>query len=97
MNAREVCITGIGPVASVGTGCDAFWTALVEGHSHIEDRSLVIDLDQSVDLPIAGMKPPEDLPDMAHHLSSLEPHHLEAQRDAAYSLRAIELAFEDAG
>lgn len=56
-----------------------------------------VDIGKTVDLPIAGMPAPEELPGYQRHQELLAAHDLTQQRDMAYSLIAIELALQDAG
>lgn len=95
--ANDVVITGLGPVTSIGVGCDAFWAALAAGRSNVRTRTFDVDLAVSADLPIAAMPAPEQVAGLGPHLEFLSGQDCDGYRDLAYALLAIELALADAG
>ncbi len=96
-NDISVVITGVGPVTSIGVGQEALWTSLVQGRTNVQQRTLTIDLDRRIELPLAGMPPRANVPGLDRHLAFLNEQDLEGYRDLAYALLAIELALGDAG
>lgn len=94
--AREVVITGMGPVSAVGVGCDAFWTSLAQGRSNVRRRTLRIDLAQTIELPLSSMPEDKDVPGLDRHLTYLARQNFEGYRDLSYALLAIDLALADA-
>ncbi len=93
---RDVVITGLGPVTSIGVGCDALWSSLQSSQKKIEMRELHVDVARTVTLPIAAMPGHEEVPGLNKHFSYLTQQECEGYRDLAYSLLAVELALDDA-
>lgn len=98
MNAQSnrVVVTGVGPVTSIGVGRTALWKALVEGRSNVQQRTVAVDLERRVELPIASMPPAENVPGLEAHFKFLADQDLEGYRELAYALLATELALDDA-
>ncbi len=96
-DANDVIITGVGPVTSVGVGRDALWTSMVERRTNVRQRTLSIDLNRRIELPLASMPPSSEVPGLDPHVTFLGRQDLEGYRDLAYALLAIELALADAG
>ena len=94
---NRVVITGVGPVTSVAVGREALWTALVEGRSNVQPRTVAVDLGRRIELPIASMPPGESVAGLDTHINFLANQELEGYRDLVYALLAIELAVTDAG
>lgn len=94
---HDVVITGVGPVTSVGVGCEAFWASLAQGRSSIGRRTLQVDIGRTDELPLASMPESADVPGLDVHLAFLAGQDAEGCRDLAYALLAIELALADAG
>ncbi|UCE58273.1 MAG: hypothetical protein JSU63_12615 [Phycisphaerales bacterium] len=94
---KEVVITGVGPVTSVGIGAKALWEALAAGQANLARRRLPVDLGRFVELPIAGMPPCVEIPAAKSHLAFLSEQDCDCYRDLGYTLLAIELALADAG
>ncbi|MFQ5590863.1 MAG: beta-ketoacyl synthase N-terminal-like domain-containing protein, partial [Phycisphaerae bacterium] len=94
---RDVVVTGVGPVTSIGIGREALWASLVAGQANVTTRELPLDLGVLVGLPLAGMPPPLDIPELQGHNKFLAAQECETYRDLAYTLLAIELALRDAG
>lgn len=94
-NSRDVVITGLGPVTSIGMGCTDVWSALNANRRNVQPRSLVVDLGKFVELPIAGMLSTNHSV-FDRHNTYLGEQNYEGSRDLAYSLSAIELALADA-
>ncbi|MCH7993403.1 MAG: hypothetical protein IIB57_03055, partial [Planctomycetes bacterium] len=97
MNDREVVITGVGPVASIGVGADAVWDALAAGRDCITNRAVRSDVASVEELPIASMPDYAEIPGIEPHVRFLGTQDCASNRDLAYSLLAIELAVADAG
>jgi len=97
VHSSEVVITGVGPVASIGVGREAFWNALCAGQARVQRRALVVDVGRTVELPLAAMPPDADVPGLAPHAAFLAQQERPAYRDLAYTLLAVELALRDAG
>ncbi len=96
-DAREVVVTGVGPVSGIGVGADAFWASLIAGRTNVNRRSLTIDLGKTVELPVVSMPPAEAVPGLGKHLAASAEQGSEGHRDLAYAMLAIELAIADAG
>ncbi len=94
---RQVVITGLGPVTSIGTGGEALWESLVAGRCNAGFRSLATDIGVSENLAIATMPEADQVPGLGPHLEFLEQQEATGHRDLAYSLLAAELALADAG
>jgi 3-oxoacyl-[acyl-carrier-protein] synthase II len=97
LQGRDVVITGLGPVTSIGLGCDAFWAALIEGRSGASPTALPVDVGRSVELPLAVMPPARQIPGLETHLDFLAGQGCAGYRDLGYTLLAAELALADAG
>ncbi|MCH9001180.1 MAG: hypothetical protein IIC02_01290 [Planctomycetes bacterium] len=97
MNDREVVITGVGPVTSIGVGADAVWNALAAGRDCITNRAVRSDVASVEELPIASMPDYAEIPGIEPHVRFLGTQDCASNRDLAYSLLAIELAVADAG
>ncbi len=93
--SRDVVVTGLGPITSIGAGCADLWCALSAGRRNVQTRELVVDLGKFVELPIAGMTHDDSY--WGRHNAYLAEQNCEGSRDLAYSLSAIELALADAG
>ncbi len=96
MSSREVVITGLGPVTSIGVGANELWSALQAGRSNVRGREVVVDVQESCELAIASMPPVEDVAGLGEHLAFLETQQAAQYRDLAYTMLAIELALADA-
>ena len=94
---HEVVVTGLGPVTSVGVGCDAFWDSLVAGRCGAQPTPLPVDVGRSVELPLASMPPASRVPGLEAHLDFLAGQGGASCRDLGYALLAVELALADAG
>ena len=94
---RRVVVTGVGPVTSIGTGCDDLWASLDAGRSNVQTRMLPSDVACGAELPIAAMPAVEDVPGLARHVDFLTGQDCAPYRELAYALLAIELALDDAG
>jgi len=95
-HAQDIVITGLGPVTPLGIGMDALQSALTRGETRVTPRRLAIDIGQFVDVPMVAM--PQDIPnEFEKHIAYLHESGLAGYRDLLYSLRAIELALDDAG
>lgn len=97
MNERNVVITGVGPVASIGIGADSFWEALAAGRSSAEVRSLPVEPFESVELPVASMPDAATVAGLDRHFARLTELECGPCRDLAYTMLAVELALADAG
>jgi len=97
VSSREVLVTGLGPVTSIGIGADALWNSLAAGRAAVGTRELVVDLGKTVELPLAGMPPSESIPGIDRHFAFLAEQGCEGYRDLAYALLAVDLAIADAG
>lgn len=97
MNEKNVVITGVGPVSSIGVGADAFWEALAAGRSCADVRSLPLEPFETVDLPIASMPDASTVAGLARHFDRLKELDCAECRDLAYAMLAVELALADAG
>lgn len=97
MSDRDVVITGLGPVTSIGVGQEAFWDSLVEGRSQVATRALPVDVAASVELPVAAIENHAAIPNFDKHEVQLAEQGCERHRDLCYALAAIELAIADAG
>lgn len=97
MHEKNVVITGVGPVSSVGVGADAFWEALAAGRSCAEVRSLPVEPFEAVDLPIASMPDASTVAGLDRHFARLKELDCAPCRDLAYTMLAVELALADAG
>ncbi len=93
----SVVVTGLGPVTSIGVGCDSLWTSLCASRSGVETRTLPVDVAATTDLPIASMPPASEVPGLKKHLAWLADQELAPYRDLAYTMLATELALADAG
>lgn len=93
----DIVITGLGPVTPVGVGCEALWDALMNRRTAVVNRALPVDIGETVDLPIASMPQPNQVPGLDKHLALLAGQDLGQYRDLAYALLAAELAVADAG
>lgn len=96
IDAHEVVVTGLGPVTSIGIGCNELWSGLCESRRNVHLRSLTVDLGKNVEVCIAGMPPIESDP-YNRHAAYLAEQGCEGFRDLAYSMVAMELAVADAG
>ncbi len=96
-DTNDVVITGVGPVTAIGVGRDALWASLTAGRANVSRRELPLDLGVAVELPLASMPAPSDLPGMETQNRFLAAQEYETYRDLAYALLAIELALSDAG
>jgi 3-oxoacyl-[acyl-carrier-protein] synthase II len=87
---RRVVVTGIGPVTPIGTGVEAFWSALVAGENGVRP----IDRFDASDLPVklAGMV--QDF-DVSAWLDTKEARRTD--RFSHYAIAASMLAWADAG
>lgn len=95
--SKEVVITGLGPVTSIGVGCDPLWSSLSAGRSNVTTRKLPVDVGRMAYLPVASMPPAADVPGLGPHLAFLAEQDCPGYRDLAYALLAVELALADAG
>jgi len=93
---RDVVITGLGPVTSIGIGREEFWGGLIAGRRAVHERELQVDLGRSVSLPIASM-PAEANAALQRHVDYSAEQQCGGNRDLAYSMLATELAIADAG
>jgi 3-oxoacyl-[acyl-carrier-protein] synthase II len=89
-------VTGLGPVSPIGNGAELFWSAIRSGQSHVENRTLAVDLGAMVDLPISTMPDITQLEGVEKHLETLASQEMERYRELIYSLLAIDLALADA-
>ncbi|MHC4695573.1 MAG: beta-ketoacyl synthase N-terminal-like domain-containing protein [Planctomycetota bacterium] len=96
-DSNDVVITGVGPVTPIGVGGDALWASLAAGRADVSPRELPLDLGVSVELQMAAMPAPSELPGMDAHYRFLASQECEPYRDLAYTLLAVELALRDAG
>ena len=96
-NENEVVITGLGPVTSIGVGCEAFWASLAAGRCGAQPAVLPVDVGRSVELPVASMPPASQVPGLEPHLDFLAGQGCGAHRDLGYALLAVKLALADAG
>lgn len=96
-SVADVVITGIGPVTSIGVGCDALWSSLVAGRSNVAKRTVAVDLARTADLCIASMPEVADVAGLGPHMAFLEQQENPGYRDAGYAMLAMELALADAG
>ncbi|MCP4593698.1 MAG: hypothetical protein GY842_23425 [bacterium] len=96
-NSREVVVTGLGPVTSVGSGVGKLWAALAAERSNVVTRKLALGIGQFVDMPVAAMPYSGDVPGLDTHLRFLEEQDCSGHRDLGYALLAVELALADAG
>jgi 3-oxoacyl-(acyl-carrier-protein) synthase len=95
-SSRNVVITGLGPVTSIGMGCDALWASLAAGRTNVANRTLTVDLGKTVELPMAGMPPVESIAGLDRHFAYLAEQGCEGYRDLAYALHAVDFALHDA-
>jgi len=93
----QVVITGIGPVASIGVGRDAFWEALAESRCRVARKSLAVDVARSTELVIASTDANAEAPELRRHMAFLADQQCGEARDLALALWAAELALADAG
>ena len=91
-----VVITGLGPVTSVGVGCDELWSALAAGRTNVQRRGLTVDAGKVEELPLAAMPPVDQVRGLHRHMEFLSAQGCEGYRDLGYSLLAMELALADA-
>ena len=94
---NKVVVTGVGPVTSIAIGREALWSALVEGRTNVQLRTVTIDLERQIELPMAAMAPGTNIPQLKTHNAFLATQDLEGYRDLAYALLSVELALADAG
>ncbi len=92
----DIVITGVGPVTSIGTGHEALWRSLEEGHTNVSRRTLQVDVGTMVELPIAAMPSSSDVPGLSAHEAFLDEQQCSGARDLSYALLATELALTDA-
>ena len=97
LDARDVVITGVGPVTSIGVGREALWASLAKGRSDVRPRKLQVDLGKSVDLLLASMPADTNVTGLTAHMDFLKRQECEGYRDMGYALLAVELALGDAG
>lgn len=95
--AERVVITGLGPVTSIGVGCDALWASIGEHHCSAANRTLLVDMGTTADVLVASMPSDDQVPGLSRHQSFLAEQDAPGYRDLAYALLAIELALGDAG
>src|SRR5438477_11719983 len=95
ISGRDVVITGLGPVTSIGTGCDELWASLLAGRRNVRDRELPVDLGRTVTLPVASI-PTDANPALERHLAYCVDQQCGGHRDLAYSMLAMDLAIADA-
>ncbi len=93
---RDVVVTGLGPVTSIGIGREALWEALSRGRSNVTKVHVPVDLGRLVEVPMARMPEENQVPGLSRHLSYLSEQESAGSRELAYSLLAIELAVADA-
>ncbi len=91
---REVVITGLGPVTSIGVGNDAFWRGLTGGKSSVKRRRLPVDLGREDEFYLASMDDASGA--TAAHREFLEQNDYGGYRDLGYALAAVDLALKDA-
>ena len=94
---REVVITGLGPVTALAVGVEPLWEALRTGRSRVETRTLQVDRDQTVELPMASLLDATNIPGLAAHADTLASQRCASCRDLGYALLAAKLALADAG
>lgn len=92
----DVVITGLGPVTSIGVGCNELWASLLAGRSNVAARSLPIDVGRTIELPLASLPAPRALAGSETLADFLDREECGSYRDLAYALRAVELALADA-
>ncbi|MFQ5491737.1 MAG: beta-ketoacyl synthase N-terminal-like domain-containing protein [Phycisphaerae bacterium] len=97
LNPRDVVITGLGPVTSIGVGVEALWSALSADRTNVAARPLMVDAGQVPELPVASMPPADQVANLQGHLDFLAGQDCPAYRDLAYAILAVELALTDAG
>lgn len=90
MTERRVVVTGIGPVAPVGTGRQAFWEALVSGRSGIGEITLF----DAAEFPVRIAGEVKDF-DPAEHMDRKAARRTD--RVVHLSVAAAKLAWQDAG
>ena len=93
----KVVVTGVGPVTAIAIGREALWSALMEGRTNVQPRTVTIDLERQIELPMAAMAPGTNIPELDTHNAFLATQDLEGYRDLAYALLSVELALADAG
>jgi 3-oxoacyl-[acyl-carrier-protein] synthase II len=96
-NTDDVVVTGLGPVTSIGVGCDELWASLAAGRLALTRRTLPVDVGRTVELPVASMPPVSQVDGLDKHMAFLSQQGLEGYRDVGYALLAIDLALADAG
>jgi 3-oxoacyl-[acyl-carrier-protein] synthase II len=89
-NENEVVITGVGVVSPLGIGCDAFWTALIEGASGI--RPIDVFDASGLRTPFGGQIPDFDPKLFVRPRKSLKL----MSRDIQLGFAAADLALADA-
>jgi len=93
---REIYITGVGPVTSIGVGAEQLWASLKAGRTRVGLRTLPVDLALTAEMPLASMPAVSEIDGLARHLAFLEEQDCPGYRDLAYALLAIETALADA-
>jgi len=97
---RRIVITGVGPVASVGIGKDAFWKGLLAGRQNIREEEVNIGGEEWGKFPFHAVEP-FSLPELGVDPDSLEWirdwQHGELTRDLQYLIAAVQLALNDSG
>jgi len=93
---RDVVVTGVGPVTSIGIGAGGLWAALSAGRANVHRRTLSVDAAVSEELPLALMAETSAVAGLAAHMDFLAGQGCASYRDLGYSLLAIELALADA-
>jgi len=90
---QRVVITGLGAVSSIGTGTEAFWSALLEGRSGAVSLAgmpwMAEDLLTKIGAPVAGFDP------LQHQIPERDLRLLDPV--CQYALAAARMALEDAG
>lgn len=93
---REIVITGLGPVTSIGTGIGEFWKSLLGGVCRTQPKELAVDLGRLETFTVAAMPGSASVPGLDAQFDFLAEQNATGHRSLAYSLLACELALKDA-